>query len=88
MKPLALFTVLCLLASTLAGASGFTGTKELAEQGDAKAQNSLGFMYGNGRGVPQDYTESYVWSSLAAASGKRMQYIIVTLQPRNYHPQI
>jgi len=29
--------------------------KPLAEQGDAYAQNYLGFMYQNGQGVTQDY---------------------------------
>jgi len=29
--------------------------KPLAEQGDAYAQTSLGLMYANGDGVPQDY---------------------------------
>ncbi len=30
----------------------------LAEQGDADAQHSLGFMYANGRGVPQDEVDA------------------------------
>ena len=28
--------------------------RPLAEQGDAKAQSALGWMYANGHGVPQD----------------------------------
>ncbi len=28
--------------------------RKAAEQGDASAQSNLGFMYDNGRGVPQD----------------------------------
>ena len=38
----------------------------LAEAGDALAQNSLGFMYQIGRGVPQDYQEALKWYRLAA----------------------
>jgi hypothetical protein len=32
-----------------------------AEQGDALAQNSLGFMYASGQGVSQDYIEAHMW---------------------------
>jgi len=32
-----------------------------AEQGFADAQVNLGFMYHNGRGVPQDYAEAVKW---------------------------
>jgi TPR repeat protein len=38
----------------------------LAEAGDALAQNSLGFMYQIGRGVPQDYKQSVKWYRLSA----------------------
>ena len=71
MKRLALIAVLCLLASTLAGASEFTDTKELAEQGVDWAQNTLGNMYSKGEGVPQDYAETYVWLSLAGTFGHK-----------------
>ena len=32
--------------------------KPLAEQGDTVTQTSLGFMYRNGKGVPQDYAKA------------------------------
>ena len=35
--------------------------RALAEQGDAPAQNNLGFMYDNGEGVPQDDVEAHMW---------------------------
>ena len=35
--------------------------KPLAEQGNALAQNVLGFMYANGQGVPQDDKEAASW---------------------------
>ena len=31
-----------------------------AEQGDADAQVNLGVMYGEGRGVPQDYVQAHM----------------------------
>jgi len=40
-----------------------------AEQGNTSAQNNLGNMYSNGRGVPQDYAEAVRWSRLAAEQG-------------------
>ena len=43
--------------------------RPLAEQGDAKAQTSLGSMYGKGEGVPQDYAEAMKWHRLAAEQG-------------------
>jgi hypothetical protein len=40
-----------------------------AEQGDAKAQFRLGFMYARGKGVPQDYAEALRWCRKAADQG-------------------
>jgi len=40
-----------------------------AEQGHADAQNNLGHMYLNGRGVPQDDAEAVRWYRLAAEQG-------------------
>ena len=40
-----------------------------AEQGDAKAQNNLGVMYGNGYGVTQDDAEAAKWYRKAAKQG-------------------
>jgi uncharacterized protein len=41
----------------------------LAEQGNAEAQNKLGGMYLEGKGVPQDYKEAVKWYRLAAEQG-------------------
>ena len=38
-------------------------------QGDAESQNSLGIMYSNGRGVPQDKKEAERWYRKAAEQG-------------------
>ncbi len=35
--------------------------RPLAEQGHNGAQNNLGLMYDNSRGVPQDYAEAAKW---------------------------
>ena len=43
--------------------------RSTAEQGDASAQNTLGVMYYNGDGVPQDYQEAMKWYRLAAEQG-------------------
>jgi TPR repeat protein len=39
----------------------------LADQGNADAQNNLGLMYDNGRGVPQDYVQAHKWFNLSAS---------------------
>ena len=41
----------------------------LANQGMAIAQNSLGVMYANGRGVPRDYEQAAMWYRKAADQG-------------------
>ena len=43
--------------------------KPLAEQGIARAQFNLGWMYGIGHGVPQDYKEAVRWYTRAAEQG-------------------
>ena len=45
--------------------------KPLAKQGHAKAQSSLGTMFAEGRGVPQDYIQAHMWSNLAATIGAK-----------------
>ena len=39
-----------------------------AEQGDARAQNNLGGMYTQGRGVLQDFIRAHMWFNVAAAA--------------------
>ena len=43
--------------------------RPLAEQGNALAQDSLGYMYDRGEGVPQDYAQAVVWFRKAADQG-------------------
>ncbi len=40
-----------------------------AEQGGARGQSVLAFLYSNGRGVPQDHGEALRWARLAAEQG-------------------
>ena len=69
-------SVLCVLIvgstviadSTEDGAS-VRSVQNLAEQGDAEAQISLGIMYDYGRGVPEDDTEAVKWYRKAAEQG-------------------
>jgi TPR repeat protein len=43
--------------------------KMAADQGVAGAQNNLGIMYVQGRGVGQDYALAHMWFDLAAGQG-------------------
>jgi len=43
--------------------------KLAAEQGDSRAQFSLGLMYYDGSGVPQNYVQAHKWLNLSAANG-------------------
>ena len=43
--------------------------RPLAEEGDARAQLSLGGMYYNGQGVQQDFPEAAKWTRRAAEQG-------------------
>ena len=47
----------------------FKETLQVAEQGNAKAQFSLGKMYYEGQGVRQDYAEAARWYLKAAEQG-------------------
>ncbi|MBT6026465.1 MAG: sel1 repeat family protein, partial [Porticoccaceae bacterium] len=46
--------------------------RKAAEQGHAKAQYSLGFMYGNGQGVIKDHLHAYMWLDLSASNGEKL----------------
>jgi TPR repeat protein len=60
-------------ALALASGASFAGdaadTRAAAEQGHATGQTSLGVMYDNGNGVPQDYVRAHTWFNLAASRG-------------------
>jgi tetratricopeptide (TPR) repeat protein len=44
--------------------------KQLAESGDSESMVNLGYLYYNGWGVSQDYTEAAKWFNQAAAAGE------------------
>ena len=62
-------TALVLRVSGQAQTTEIDALQGLAEQGDAQAQFTLGAMYYNGRGVPQDYKQAVKWYRLAAEQG-------------------
>ncbi len=80
--------VVIILLATLTLASGHTSAsppndvstaalQTQAAQGDAKAQFDLGWMYLNGKGMPQDYTKAWDWFEKAAAQGDvKAQYVL------------
>ncbi len=43
--------------------------RKAAEQGDAKGQNALGYLYLTGESVPQDYSLAISWFRKAAEQG-------------------
>jgi TonB family protein len=43
--------------------------RPMADEGNARAQNNLGVMYENGKGVPQNIAEAVRWYRLAAEQG-------------------
>ncbi len=46
--------------------------RKAAEQGNADAQTTLGVMYANGEGVPEDFIQAHMWFNLAAAQGNEL----------------
>jgi TPR repeat protein len=71
---LLLVLAMCLVAcngkkETAESSEDFSATLATAEQGDATAQNNLGYMYEYGYGVAQDYYEAVKWYRLSAEQG-------------------
>jgi curved DNA-binding protein CbpA len=48
----------------------FSTFRQLAEQGQPIAQNNLGFMYANGRGVTKNYKKAVAWYRKSAEQGE------------------
>ena len=51
--------VLVFVGAVAAQSTEIEHLRSAAEQGDAVAQYSLGVMYNNGRGVPQDHVQAH-----------------------------
>ena len=65
--PNAAILVLVFATAVAAQSTEIDQLRLAAEQGDASAPFSLGFMYATGQGVPQDYTQAHKWVNLAAS---------------------
>ena len=61
-------------AAILAGdwAEGARWYRLAAEQGYAKAQTNLGYMYANGQGVLQDNVTASMWYTIGAVNGNEL----------------
>ena len=69
-RALPVFILVLTLALRLAGANPDIGPlRAKAEEGNSVAQYYLGLVYAEGRAVPKDLVEAYVWLSLAAENG-------------------
>ena len=87
MKPFRLFALTCLASVVVALAPAQTADdiaslRTKAEKGNTLAQYNLGLAYAEGRGVPVDRLEAYVWLSLArerGAHGRALDTLISTL---------
>ena len=71
----AITAALLLSLSMMAFAQTFTPeqitiVRANAEAGDAKAQYAMGFMYDNGKGVPEDDATAVKWYTKAAEQGR------------------
>ena len=49
--------------------NAFRWFRRAAAQGHVDSQHNLGFLYSNGKGVPQDFITAHMWYSLAASKG-------------------
>ena len=66
----ALVSVFLVLTAALQAADAdLAAVRVKAEKGNAVAQYNLGLLYAEGRAVPKDPIEAYVWLSLAAENG-------------------
>lgn len=60
-------------------------TAALAQRGDAHAQAVLGFMYANGRGVPQSYDVAVDWYLQSAEQGDPTgQYLLGLMYDKGF----
>jgi TPR repeat protein len=66
-------------------AASLRRTIALAQRGNAHAQAILGFMYANGRGVPQSYDMAVDWYLLSAEQGDPTgQYLLGLMYDKGF----
>jgi uncharacterized protein len=66
---IAVFLAICCGTAVSASAAGPSAIVARAMRGDPVAQARLGWLFLNGRGVPQDFTEAAKWFYRAATHG-------------------
>ncbi len=69
LRALTLFLILTFTGLS-AMAEDFSTTLRQAENGDSAAMHSIGVIYANGEGRPQDYNEAFKWFEKAAMLGQ------------------
>ena len=75
-----LLLLIALSAVPVFAQSDFEAIKARAETGDAEAQVSLGFIYGDGEGVAENDQEAVKWFRLAAEQGNVLSQNLLGLQ--------
>jgi TPR repeat protein len=87
MKKLLALLVVASLAAVCENAYGenLETLRQLANEGNAKAQIDLGLMYANGHGVPQDHAEAVKWYRKAADQGDDVAQFYLGLMYANGH---
>lgn len=85
MKKIPLALIIILFSVVSAFCSEFEDTLKKAEQGNDKAQYSLGLMYAKGQGVAQDYKQATYWFTKAAELGGVAAQYILGLMYANGH---
>ena len=85
MKKILLALIIILFSVVSAFCSEFEDTLKKAEQGNDKAQYSLGLMYAKGQGVAQDYKQATYWFTKAAELGGVAAQYILGLMYANGH---
>jgi TPR repeat protein len=73
------------MAADRSEAAAVRRTMVLAQRGDAHAQAILGFLYANGRGVPQSYDVAVDWYVLSAEQGDPTgQYLLGLMYDKGF----
>jgi chromosome segregation ATPase len=85
LRALLLFLLALTPALRMAGADpDIAPLRVKAEKGNSVAQYYLGLVYAEGRAVPKDPVEAYIWLSLAAengATGKALGILVTEMSP-------
>ena len=72
MKKLIFFLIAQFALTLIINGQNFDSIKKIAEQGNAKAQYNLGYMYIKGNGVSPDTTKAFYWFKKSAEQGNAL----------------